>query len=127
MINDCRVGISNACTLPIQKARMSTCHIFTVPVTTKTASERARNIRMIWAVRIICLFGYLSAITPPARVNIRIGADAAVPASPRKKGEFVNSYTSHPWAAWCIQVPVSDIICPNQNSLKFLCLSAAKG
>src|SRR5205807_4804750 len=65
-----------------------------------------------------------SAITPPMRAKNRIGIDAANPTTPSQKAEFVRSSTSHPWATFCIQVPIFERRLPAQNRRKSRCRRA---
>jgi hypothetical protein len=81
--NDCLAGISTALALPMRNARTSTCQTRTLPVATRSASVRVRHIITTGATSMIFLLGYLSARTPPASVNRRMGDEAAIPVRPR--------------------------------------------
>jgi len=59
-----------------------------------------------------------SAITPPNRVKNRNGIAPAKPTTPSQNAELVRVSTSHPWATFCIHVPMLDRKLPPQKSRK---------
>src|SRR3954463_13419519 len=62
-----------------------------------------------------------STIAPAGSEKSRIGMDVATATSPTRKALLVSSSASHPSAIVCIQVPMSDIVCPIRKIRKFRC------
>ena len=76
----CRLGLSKACTEPIQKAITNTCHGSTI--SRRTSDPRVSSIRALvdWVDMISFLWFTLSATTPPKRLRTIAGIPAARPA-----------------------------------------------
>src|ERR1017187_4295648 len=55
---------------------------------------------------------------PPAGENRKIGIWLEKPMAPSSTEEPVIRYTSHAWATFCIQVPISEIDWPAKKSWK---------
>src|ERR1019366_1259636 len=64
--------------------------------------------------------------TPAGSEKSRIGSVPAAATSPTMNALLVSSRASQPVATCCIHVPTSEIVCPNQNSLKFRCLARVR-
>ena len=126
MTNDCRIGMSNAFTVPSRKARTMMCVTVTTCVKVSAERTRARTIAETWVTTSIVRFGARSATTPPRNVKRKTGRKVAVPTIPSQIGSWVIWCTSHHCAALCIQVPTSEISWPYQKSRKLRWRSARK-
>src|SRR6266576_1861367 len=65
-----------------------------------------------------------SATMPPMGANRNTGIWLANPTAPSRSDDPVSLYTSQDCATVCIQVPISEISCPEKKSWKLRCLSA---
>ena len=79
---------------------------------------KASVIALVWVAISVRRFGRLSATIPPNRPKIMTGTNWAAATTPSMNGSLVRVRTSQPWATACIQVPISEIIWPDQNSRK---------
>src|SRR5690242_1181589 len=68
-----------------------------------------------------------STSTPAYSEKTTIGSDWQAATSPTRNAFRVSANASHPSAIACIQVPMSDSVCPDQNSRKLRCRRARNG
>src|SRR6185437_3809395 len=66
-------------------------------------------------------FGWRSTTTPAYNVSSSTGSDPAADTTPTMNALFVNCSASQPRATDSIHVPMTDPVCPNQNSRKLRC------
>jgi hypothetical protein len=83
-----------------------------LPLNVSRASASASNIIEPWVMMSSFRREIRSAMIPAYNENNHTGMPLAKPTTPSMIGEAVNSYTRYPWAVDCIQVPISDTICP---------------
>lgn len=119
--NDCRAGISKAPMKPLTSAKTSS-HV-TVMCPDQVNHQRSAA----WIPRHVCAMRTMRSLSErstnhPACIEMsRIGNDAADATSPTMNALFDSSSANQPSDIACIQVPISDSVCPNQKSRKFRC------
>src|SRR5258708_10631408 len=121
---DWRPGISNAFTTPSRAASTKICGTEIRCIRVSVARMRARIIDAVWVAMTIRCRLTRSATMPPMGANKNTGIWLANPTAPRRNDDPVSLYTSQDCATVCIQVPISEISCPEKKSWKLRCLSA---
>ena len=88
--------------------------IWISPVATSTVKTAAWISIATWVSSSRRCLGQRSVKTPPTSVSSVIGKNWKAVTRPRSNGEWVSWITSQSCAVRCIQVPVSETICPIQ-------------
>jgi hypothetical protein len=90
------------------------------------ARTKAKKARDICIISIIFFRLNTSATDPPIKEKTTMGKNRVRPISPKAIAEFVRIYMCQLIATICICVPIIEISCPIQRSLKSRYLNAAK-
>ncbi len=106
------MGLSTELTEPRTKTSANTIHGSTAPVAVRPQSASAGR-AIVACVTISSLrLGQRSASTPPQAPKRRIGRNWSADVTPTATPLPVSSRISHISATICIQLPLSETICP---------------
>jgi hypothetical protein len=110
--NDCRAGLSTALIEPRTNTSANTIQASALPVLASAHKVSAGTAIRVWVVISSRRLGSRSASRPPHTPANNIGTNWSAAVSPTATLEFVRRRTSHISATICIQLPLSEVICP---------------
>lgn len=108
-----RAGLSTASAKPWATAAARTIQMLTTSIHTRTPSTSAGSMPPSAVHSRIVRLLYRSASTPASVVNSRVGNCWPATVTPSSRGESVSSSTSQACVSFCIQVPLTEIVCPS--------------
>jgi hypothetical protein len=125
-MSDWRAGISKALNSPPHAERATSHPMVMCPDQVNAQRSDASTRRSDWATFTTRSLSARSTTTPAWREKRMTGTEAVAATSPTTNALSLSSSASHPRAMDCIQVPISEIVCPLQKMRKFRCCARTR-